>query len=196
MEQEQSSAHNHNKEENRLIEKNDNLVAHALSSAAFATVGAKLSYLGTFHDIDAILGKQKVSFWQKVKWSVDGTLFEKTKEKISHLTENGANNRLTAFLKATKYSSGLMAIGAGVGAVVGWVRGGLIADWHNIYRHPLDSTKVVLGLANPDILEKYDTKKPEQVKLANLESSNKMADSSKWQDYIKSRATTEQAKQI
>lgn len=183
---------NHNKEEGRLITHNDNLVAHALSSAAFATVGAKLSYLGTFHDIDAILGKQKVSFWQKVKWSIDGTLFEKTKEKISYLTENGKNNRLTAFLKATKYSSGLMAIGAGVGAVVGWVRGGLIADWHDIYRHPLDSTKVVLGLAEPNILEKYDSKKPEQVKLAGLESSGKMADSSKWQDYVTSRTAEQQ----
>lgn len=196
MENEREQPKDTGKKEEGIIANNDNLFSHALSSAAFATVGAKLSYLGVFHDIDDILGKEKVSVWQKVKWSVDGTLLKKTQERIEHLRNSEQKSALVAYLKATKHSTMLMVLGGAIGAVAGWVRGGLIKDWHNIYEHPWDSTKVIIGLEKPEIMDKYNKKKEEPIMLAHADSKSiSKDDSSKWRDYVAKAKSLEHMQQ-
>lgn len=167
------------------VKNNDNLASRAIASAAFATVGAKLSYLGTFKDVDNILGNQKVSFWQKVKWTVNGTLKDKVKEKIHYLQETEQESALISYLKLMKVSSKLMGIGAAIGAVVGWVRGDRIENWKDIIKHPVDSTKIVFGIKEP--------KKAEDTTLYAKAENNAgvtnplQPNSTNWQDYARER---------
>ncbi len=167
------------------VKNNDNLASRAIASAAFATVGAKLSYLGIFKDIDNILGNQKVSFWQKVKWTVNGTLWKKTKQKIHYLREIEQASALASFFQLTKTNNTVMAIGAAIGAVVGWVRGDRIENWKDIIKHPVDSTKIVFGFKEP--------KKAEDTTLYAKAENNAgvtnplHTNSTNWQDYTRER---------
>lgn len=142
------------------------LAAKLLTSLAFSTVGAKLGLIGLIPDANAAMAGENLSFGEKVKGVFNGKLVQRIMEKTQetlvndpafHKFEQGLElslkekGRLLWSMtgKNAKWTLAITGVGTVAGGVLGWVRGGKVEKWQDIFTHPIRSTKLVLGLETP-----------------------------------------------
>jgi len=123
------------------------LAARLFVATAFSGVTAKLGMLGTVADVSAIVGKE-LTFGEKLRGVFSKSFLEKFNDKLVDLVERG-NSPLIASVKVFKWTMIVGAVASVAGFVVGWARGGLIADWKDIIKHPWRSTKIIFGAEKP-----------------------------------------------
>lgn len=184
------------------VKQEHSFFARLLAATGFSIVGAKLGLLALPIDANAIFDKEKLTFKEKVNSIFDGTFKQKLGEKATILMQKDfapilergiqptqqeiIKSSIVTTLKLTKYSTIIGIVGMGAGAILGWVRGGLIENWKDIFTHPLDSTKIVLGFeaANKNSEIKKETGKLENT---NFPMENDAQKTSAWENYVKSR---------
>lgn len=129
-------------------------------AAAFSTVGAKLSTIGTAVDAADLL-KDQPTFKEKMKVLFSKEIFTKLNERtvdfISDEFKRGGRlvmqppmgEVVKASMKTVKWTLITGAVGAIAGAVIGWVRGERAGSAKNIVKHPINSVKAVFGFSEP-----------------------------------------------
>lgn len=187
------------------------LGARILVALGISGIGSKLLFLGLPFDANNVFEGEKLTLKEKFsrtkfKAGVEKKLnleifrelagnkdpklgLEDLKEIVRQKNPStGAQIKagFKSFIKLTKFTTGLAIAGSLVGAVIGWKRGGLIEDWHDTVKHPIDSAKVILGLAKPEILDKYRKPKKgsKQGQTADAAESDK-GNSNSWTNKIK-----------
>lgn len=138
------------------------LGARLMAALGFGSAGAKLGMFGIIFDANSAMAGANMTIGEKFKGMFNGKLKTMVIEKLgANMAKNPHANIGMEILKATKWSAGLMAGGLVVGSVVGWIRGGLIENWKDVFKHPVRSTKIILGFASPDIQHEA---KPQEAK--------------------------------
>lgn len=200
--------------ETKIEPRKHSLAARLLVAYGMSGIGAKLLFLGIPLDANAVFEGQKLTLKEKFsrekfKQALEEKLqletlrsltgqkdtglgLEKLKQlaiKSNPSTSAQIKAQLKSFIKLTKFSTGLGVIGTVIGAIIGWKRGGLIEDWHDTVKHPIDSTKVILGFAKPEILDKYRTnkKEPEKKQAVDTTETSKQENSKSWANEIKAK---------
>lgn len=166
-----------------------NTASRVITSAFFAKLFAGvLNNPGQIMDVNNALASQNKSmtftekvgslfttgFWKKL-WAQHQKIIEK----------EFPNNPVKGFFVATnrvlKYTIIFSAVGGTIGAVLGWSLGDRIKDSKDLYKHPWQSTKILLGITKPDAEQTPPTMLAENKKPAQE------ATTTKWQDYAKER---------
>ncbi len=123
---------------------NGSLGVRASVAAAFAFVGSKIGYPFMIVDANNLFKGESLSFKEKIKSPFNGTFSKAIKNRMSEGYDP---------LSLLKWSLIAGAIGTVGGAIVGWVRGGLIENPKDIYKHPITAMKVLVGLESPEVLK-------------------------------------------
>ncbi|MDX1974848.1 MAG: hypothetical protein SFT92_04150 [Rickettsiales bacterium] len=129
--------------------KKQSLGARLLVATAFSTIGAKIGFIGTAMDVNDLFKNTEMTVGQKIRASFNGQLTEKLMEKIKDIMRIENKGAVSAIAKASKYTIITTVAGTALGAVMGWVRGGRIEHWKDIFIHPWESTKIIVGLQEP-----------------------------------------------
>lgn len=127
-------------------------------AAAFSTVGAKLSTIGTAVDAADLL-RDKPTFKEKMSTLFSKEILHKLKErtienipdkfKQSVLMAPPTGEIIKASLKTMKWTVITGIAGTVAGGVLGWVRGEKAGSAKNIVKHPIRAVKAVFGLSEP-----------------------------------------------
>jgi len=163
-------------------------------TGGFILLGKKIGLLGTIADANELLKGENVSFGKKLLYSIDGTLIKKWIEKAKFIieTENrtGLSGKIYAGAKAAKYGTITTLIGGAIGGVIGWQRGGRIKDWHDIFAHPWESTKIIFAAEDPQQqnLPNKTTPKSKSAPIDFSEASEAKSNSKNWGNYTTERA--------
>jgi hypothetical protein len=160
--------------------KKHSLFSRILVATAFSTVGAKIGFLGSVADANAVLKEgTTMTFGQKIRASFNGTLIKKLGEKVATIMEQERKGPWVASAKVMKYTLITTGIGTVGGAILGWIRGGRVESWKDIFKHPIDSTKLILGFKRPGA---------QASDVAPIPGANETPENSdKWQNYVQSR---------
>jgi hypothetical protein len=164
-----------------------NTASRLLTATVFgALVAGKVNSIGQVADVKNILGKaneiskdelKNMKYTKKFRIIWDAVVNNFKTEMNNY--SNPVKGFIVAGSKAFKYTIITSVIGGAVGGAIGWKLGERIENWRDLYKHPWQSTKIMLGLEKPEVLlantAPTHNKKPEQEK------------STKWQDYAKER---------
>ncbi len=170
-------------------EKKSNLASRALVATAFGVLLAgKVNNIGTIMDANKILKNRTLG--QKVVAVFNGELakglyheFKKAMGKNNKgviATTKGAVSATSKVFKHTLITSG---IGAAIGGGLGWALGGRIDDWHDIFKHPWESTKIMFEFKRKPSEEAAVVAAAQQEEKKPAPQEN----NTKWQDYAKER---------
>ncbi len=129
-------------------------------AAAFSTVGAKLSTIGTAVDAADLLRdqptfKEKMSllFSKRILHKLDERIVENLPDKFKvagqMLEKTPFVEKMKASFKTVKWTMITGIVGTVAGGVVGWMRGDKAGSAKNIVKHPINSVKAVFGFSEP-----------------------------------------------
>jgi hypothetical protein len=168
-----------------LPEKNasGSLGVRAAAAAAFSFVGSKIGYPFMIVDANNVFKGESLSLQEKISSPFNGKFSKALKNRLSE----GHNP-----LSLLKWSLIAGTVGTVGGAILGWVRGGLIENPKDIYKHPLTAMKVVLGLESPSALKQTSTQNTE----ANITSKDTAADASVTSESTEKNAWSERVKAV
>jgi|CXWL01.1.fsa_nt_gi hypothetical protein len=177
-----------NKNTSPTEKKEGSLVSRILTATAFgALLATKVNNIGTIIDANNILKGNGYTFKQKIGSVFSGELFgklaDKYKETVKAQTRHPVSSHIVAGTKIFRYTIITGAIGAAIGGALGWTLGGRIENWKDIFKHPVQSTKIMFGIDKPDS-HKNDT--------MVAENNSEQDISTKWQDYTKERQKNSQ----
>jgi len=115
---------------------------------AFGTVGAKLGIPAMAIDLNSIFPKG-MGMVEKVKKTFSREIGPLIMQRIGHFIEKG-HSELSSIVLATKWSTVVSTVGMlGLGTV-GWMRADRIQNSSDIVKHPITSTKILLGMEEPE----------------------------------------------
>ena len=141
-------------------EKKHNLGAKigvALTLGGF--VGGKLATPFSVLDVNDLFPKG-TPLVVKIKRTFSKEIAELFKKAAAHEMEVNGRGPMMAWLATIKWSTlSFAVIGIGLG-VLGWVRAGRLQDSKDIIHQPLKSTKIILGLQEPDTVPTKPVDKP------------------------------------
>jgi hypothetical protein len=89
------------------------------------------------------------SLSSKFKKAFSKDIFPLFEKAVMQQLEKGRSPTMAA-LAAFKWSMILPTVGGIILGVIGWKRADRIADSKDIIKHPIKSTKIILGLEEPD----------------------------------------------
>lgn len=151
----------------------------AVSVGLGGFVGGKLAIPGAVIDLNGMFPKG-TSLGSKFKQVFSKDVIPLIEKAITQQLEKGRSPSM-AMLASMKWSLILPTVGGIVLGVIGWKRADRIADSKDIIKHPIKSTKIILGLEEPD---------SEIVSKKTDESKGKHADA------VLARRAAEEAKEI
>ena len=157
------------------------LGSRALVAAAFSVIGAKIGYIGTVMDVNHLFKDNNMTLGKKFRAAFSPAILEKVMEKVRDVMRTENTSMWYAMVKVNKFGAITTAAGVGIGAILGWARGGHIQNWHDIFESPLESTKIILGFQKPHaIVDTNATRRDEVVPERATESPT----SNYWQQYV------------
>lgn len=161
-------------------EKKKNLGAKIGVAFVFGSViGGKLSIPGLVMDLNNMFPKG-MPVGAKFKTTFSKEVVPLVQEAITQEMVKG-RGPLIAMLVATKWSMILPTVGGLALGIIGWQRADRIRNSEDIIKHPIKSTKIILGLQKPD---------PEPTKAAE----DKAADATtSYRDRVTAARSEEQA---
>ncbi|PZP87045.1 MAG: hypothetical protein DI582_00830 [Azospirillum brasilense] len=114
---------------------------------AFGSVGAKLCSPLLLLDLNALLPKG-LTTGEKIKTTFSREILRLAWKQADHYMQKG-HDFLTASVLATKWYSAASTVAMiGLGTV-GWMRADRIENSSDIVKHPITSTKILLGMEEP-----------------------------------------------
>ena len=141
--------------------KRHSLTARILVALGFSAVGAKLSLLGTVADANALFKGDNLTVGQKFKSIFNGEFAAKATKKFEGLlagkTSLTVKDQFHMIFSLMKWTTIVGIAGTVVGLVVGWVQGGKIEKWQDMFTHPWRSTKIIFGFEKPPEQESTKT---------------------------------------
>jgi len=137
------------------------LGARTLVAAAFSAIGAKLGFIGTVMDVNHLFKDKEMTLGKKMHAVFSPEIIEKTMVEVRSVMRAEKKSMLSAIAKVNKFGITTTMAGVAVGAILGWVRGGRIEHWKDIFDHPIESTEIILGLKAPHASTNKDAAKQE-----------------------------------
>ena len=130
-------------------EEKHNLTAKLLIGVGLGGfIGGKLAIPGLVMDANNLFPKG-TPLGTKFKQVFSKEVFQLIHQAVQAEMDKG-RGKWMAGLVATKWSMGLWTIGTVALSVIGWNRADRIRDSKDIVKHPWKSTKIILGLQEPD----------------------------------------------
>ena len=125
-----------------------------------SVVGGKLAIPGMVMDLNGLFPKG-TPLGTKFKKTFSKEIAPIMQEALMYQMEIKGRKPLMAVLAATKWSTILSTAGFVVLGAIGWKRADRLNDSKDIIKHPIKSTKIILGLEEP---EPMPSKTSEEIK--------------------------------
>lgn len=115
---------------------------------AFGSVGAKLCSPLLLMDLNAVF-PIGMSTGEKIKTTFSRDIFRLAGKQMNHYTQKGHHWVTSAILATKWYSAVSTVVMLGLGTV-GWIRAERIENGSDIVKHPITSTRILLGMEEPE----------------------------------------------
>ena len=131
-------------------EKKHNLGAKLLISLGVGGfISGKVALLGLVADVNNLFPKG-TALGSKIKQTFSKEILPLIGKSVEHEMRVNGRSEIMATLAATKWFNAIFVASSVVLGVIGWQRADRISDSNDIFKHPWKSTKIILGLQEPD----------------------------------------------
>jgi len=96
-------------------------------------------------DANDVFKGQSLTLGEKLKSPFNGKFKEALGKRVEELVNKEGRSLMNALAKLSKWSIITTGIGMVAGGIVGWIQGGRIENWKDIFKHPWQSTKIIFG---------------------------------------------------